>query len=222
MDLTETEEHRRFRLNARAWLAEHAPEPVPLEVAGTPAELEFRRRWAKELAEAGYAGIDWPVEYGGAGHGFVERLIWNEEWAAARCPEAFEDTCDQLGSTLLANGTPEQCARYLPPMLVGEETWCQGFSEPNAGSDLAALATRAELGPGGRWRLTGQKIWTSHARWAQWCYVLARTSADRHRGLTYFLVPMDQPGVEVRPLRQISGDDEFAELFLDEIGRAHV
>ena len=215
MNLTESDADRRFRLEARSWLAEHAPAPLPLEQRGTPEELEFRRSWAKELAAAGYAGIDWPTEYGGAGRGFVERLIWNEEWARARCPEAFEDSCDQLGSTLLANGTPEQCARYLPPMLVGDETWCQGFSEPNAGSDLASLQTRAEQGPDGRWRITGQKVWTSHARWATWCYVLARTSPDRHRGITFFLVPMDQPGVEFRPLRQMSGDAEFAETFFD-------
>ena len=215
MDLNESPGNQRFRLEARSWLAEHAPDPLPLEQLGTATELEFRRTWAKELAAAGWAGIDWPTEYGGAGHGFVERLIWNEEWAAARCPEAFEDTCDQLGSTLLASATPEQCARYMPPMLIGDETWCQGFSEPNAGSDLAALQTRADEGPGGRFRITGQKIWTSHARWARWCYVLARTGPDRHRGITFFLVPMDQPGVEVRPLRQMSGDAEFAEVFFD-------
>ncbi|HYH49410.1 MAG TPA: acyl-CoA dehydrogenase family protein [Acidimicrobiia bacterium] len=215
MDFDESPEHEAFRHQARSWLAEHAPDPLPLELEATQEELEFRRRWAKQLAAAGYAGIDWPEEYGGAGRTFAERLIWTEEWARARCPEAFEDSCDQLGSTLLASATPEQCARYMPPMLVGDETWCQGFSEPDAGSDLAALQTRAEPGPGGRFRITGQKVWTSNAHWANWCYVLARTSDDRYRGITFFLVPMDQPGIEVRPLRQISGEAHFAEVFFD-------
>jgi alkylation response protein AidB-like acyl-CoA dehydrogenase len=193
-----------------------------LELHWTQEELEFRRRWAKQLAAAGYAGIDWPKEYGGAGRGFEDRLIWTEEWARARCPEAFEDSCDQLGSTLLASATPEQCARYMPPMLVGDETWCQGFSEPDAGSDLASLQTKAEPGPGGRYRITGQKIWTSNAHWANWCYVLARTSADRYRGITFFLVPMDQPGIEVRKLRQMSGEAHFAEVFFDNAEAAEV
>jgi alkylation response protein AidB-like acyl-CoA dehydrogenase len=217
VDLTETDPHQRFRHTARSWLRQNLPEPLPAEVRGTTAELPLRRRWARQLAGAGYAGIDWPEQYGGAGLGLAERAIWNEEWARARWPETFEDTCDQLGSTLLASGSPEQCARYLHPMLVGDDVWCQGFSEPDAGSDLASLSTRAVQGADGQWRITGQKIWTSNAHWAKWCYVLARTSDDRHRGLTFFLVPMDQAGIDVRPLRQMSGEKHFAEVFFDRV-----
>jgi alkylation response protein AidB-like acyl-CoA dehydrogenase len=218
MDLNETMEERSFRSETRAWLGEHTPPPLAPELAGSDSDLAYRRIFAQALFDAGYAAVDWPRRYGGLGLGLVHKAIWNEEWARARAPETFQNAIDLLGPTLLACGTPEQCDRYLRPLLTGEETWCQGFSEPDAGSDLAALRTRAELGSDGRWRVSGQKVWTSHARWAEWCFVLARTSSEPnpHRGITFLLVPMDQPGIEVRPLRQMTGDDDrFAEVFFE-------
>jgi alkylation response protein AidB-like acyl-CoA dehydrogenase len=217
MDLTFTESELAFRDELRAWLAEHHPGPEPF---GDPEQsFAFRRAWQRTLHEGGWAGVSWPREYGGRGATLIESAIFNEELARARAGTPVNILGLALGGpTLMAHGTGAQRDRLLPGILSAEEIWCQGFSEPEAGSDLAALKTRARRVDGG-YSVTGQKVWTSFAHHAKWCMLVARTDPDvpKHKGLTYFLMDMKQDGIHVRPLRQITGEAEFNELFLDDV-----
>ena len=182
--------------------------------------IAARRAWQGKLAEAGLAGVTWPKEYGGQGRGPIEQVICNQEIARAKVPGILDAIgVGMLGPTIIAHGDEEQKGRYLGPMLHGDEVWCQLFSEPAAGSDLAAVQTRARLLQDGSWRLTGQKVWTTNAQFASYGLLLARTDADvpKHKGLTMFIVPMDADGVTVRGLRQISGEPEFNEVFFDDV-----
>jgi alkylation response protein AidB-like acyl-CoA dehydrogenase len=216
-----------FRAEARSWLAASlAGEFASLvRTGGQGRDEEFideRKRWERRLGDGGWIGLGWPVEEGGRGLPMARQVVFLEEYARARAPARLGHVGEQLiGPTLLAFGTPQQKARFLPGILHGTDFWCQGYSEPEAGSDLAAVRTRAEL-KNGAWYLHGQKVWTSHAHLADWCFVLARTDpeAERHKGLSYLLVPMRQDGVEVRPIRQITGTAEFSEVFFDG-ARAH-
>ena len=184
--------------------------------------FEERLAWERALGAAGWTCLSWPVEYGGRDVTLLQQVIFYEEYARAGGPGRVGIVGEGLiGPTILHFGTEEQKQRFLPKIASGEELWCQGYSEPNAGSDLANVSTRAELvdGPSGQeWVVSGQKVWTSLAHWAEWCFVLARTDRDapRHRGISYLLVPMNQPGIEIRPIEQITGDSEFNEVFFDE------
>ncbi len=208
-----------FRDALRAWLERHCP--PDWERTRQALDREARARalidWQRRLHAAGYVGLHWPVAYGGRGGSVMEQVIFYEEMARARAPElANAIGLDMAGPALMVHGTEEQKRLHLPRILSAEHIFCQGFSEPGAGSDLAALGTRAER-RGSAYVITGQKVWTSFAHYANWCTVLARTdpAAPRHQGLTYFLVDMASPGFTVRPLRQMSGDSEFSEIFLD-------
>jgi alkylation response protein AidB-like acyl-CoA dehydrogenase len=220
MDFNLSASEARFRDGLRAWLAAHCPK----DWSGTRRTFENRDAvaaflvdWQRRLHAAGYVGLHWPVAYGGRGATIIEQAIFYEELARARAPElANAIGLDMAGPAIMAHGTEAQKRLHLPRILSADHVFCQGFSEPAAGSDLAALETRAERVAGG-FRITGQKIWTSFAHYAQWCTVLARTSpaARRHGGITCFIVDMRTPGFTVRPLRQMSGDAEFNELVLD-------
>ena len=208
-----------FRDVLRAWLERHCPPDWERtrQALGREARAQALIDWQRRLHAAGYVGLHWPVAYGGRGGSVMEQVIFYEEMARARAPElANAIGLDMAGPALMAHGTEEQKRLHLPRILSAEHVFCQGFSEPGAGSDLAALGTRAER-RGSDYVITGQKVWTSFAHYANWCTVLARTdpAAPRHRGLTYFLVDMASPGFTVRPLRQMSGDSEFSEIFLD-------
>jgi len=210
-----------FRAEVRAWLAAHLPPGLAGRTfSGSRPDgehLEAHRRWQRQLHEAGYVGMDWPVEFGGRGASLLEQVIFYEELARAQAPPPLNrGGLSMLGPTLMAHGSPAQRRRFLPGILTADELWCQGFSEPNAGSDLAALRTRAER-DGDGFVLHGQKVWTSLAHAADWGFFLARTdpASSRHRGLTFLLVDMRAPGVTVRPLRQMTGEAEFNEVFLD-------
>jgi alkylation response protein AidB-like acyl-CoA dehydrogenase len=218
MDLTFTPQQAAFRDELRAWLGENPPPPRPAD-GGERAEFEWRRDWQRRLYDAGWAAPSWPVEYGGRGATPAESAIYFEELGRARVPFSANTLGLLLGGpTLMVWGTQEQKDRYLAPILSGEEIWCQGFSEPEAGSDLASLKTRAVRDGDGDWIVTGQKVWTSGAQFAKWCMLVARTDSDvaKHKGLTYFLMDMEQEAVQVRPLRQITGEAEFNELFIEE------
>jgi alkylation response protein AidB-like acyl-CoA dehydrogenase len=215
MDLTPSPQEQAFRDELRSWLAENHPGPEP---DGDVAGFEFRRAWQRRLHEDGWAGVSWPKEYGGRGATLVEQAIYNEEVARAQAPSTANVLGLAMGGpTVIAHGTEEQKRRYLEPILSADEIWCQGFSEPDAGSDLASLKTRA-VRDGDQWVVTGQKVWTTLAHHAKWCMLVARTDpeAPRHKGLTYFLMDMEQDAVQVRPLRQITGEAEFNELFIEE------
>jgi alkylation response protein AidB-like acyl-CoA dehydrogenase len=216
MDLTFSPQETAFRDELRRWLAENPPDPRPAE-GGEEAQNAWRRDWQRRLHDGGWAAPHWPVEYGGRGATLTESAIYFEELGRARVPLAVNVLGLLLGGpTLMAWGTPEQEERYLPPILSAEEIWCQGFSEPDAGSDLAALKTRA-IKDGRDWVVSGQKVWTSGAHYSKWCMLVARTDSEvpKHRGLTYFLMDMKQDAVQVRPLRQITGEAEFNELFIE-------
>ena len=219
MDLRYSESEEAFRTGLRSWLAEVLPglPPQPSHF-DWPARRAYDTAWQKMLYDAGYAGIDWPVEVGGRGASPVEQLIYLEELERAHAPYVGVNFVGLLhaGPTVVAEGTPEQRARFLPPILRGEEVWCQGFSEPGAGSDLAALRTKA-VRDGDEYVVTGSKIWTSHAEVADLCELLVRTGDDssKHHGITWLVMSMDAPGIEIRPLKTIVGTTEFAELFLD-------
>jgi alkylation response protein AidB-like acyl-CoA dehydrogenase len=216
MDLTFNPQETAFRDELRRWLAENPPDPRPTD-GGEEAQNAWRRDWQRRLHDGGWAAPHWPVEYGGRGATLTESAIYFEELGRARVPLAANVLGLLLGGpTLMAWGTPEQEERYLPPILSAEEIWCQGFSEPDAGSDLAALKTRA-IKDGGDWVVSGQKVWTSGAHYSKWCMLVARTDSEvpKHRGLTYFLMDMKQDAVQVRPLRQITGEAEFNELFIE-------
>jgi alkylation response protein AidB-like acyl-CoA dehydrogenase len=220
VDLTPTPQEEAFRDDLRAWIAANHPGPEP---DGDVAGFEFRRAWQRRLHGAGWAGVSWPKEYGGRGATLVEQAIYNEEMARAEAPSTANVLGLAMGGpTVIAHGTEAQKRRYLEPILSADEIWCQGFSEPDAGSDLASLKTRA-VRHGDEWVVTGQKVWTTLAHHAKWCMLVARTDPDaaRHQGLTYFLMDMDQDAVQVRPLRQITGEAEFNELFIEEARIPH-
>ncbi|MDQ2960520.1 MAG: acyl-CoA dehydrogenase family protein [Candidatus Dormibacteraeota bacterium] len=211
MDLSLTPGELAFRDQVRAWLAAHPAGPEP---DSTEEVVDFRLRWQRTLFDAGYVGIAWPPEHGGRGATLMEQAIFNEELVRAKAPPPANIIGLVMGGpVIITHGTDQQRARFLAPILSGEEVWCQGFSEPNAGSDLAAVTTRA-VHEHGAWRVNGQKVWTSFAHRARWCILLARSGeATGHRDLTFFICDMHQPGVEVRPLRQATGDSEFNEIF---------
>jgi alkylation response protein AidB-like acyl-CoA dehydrogenase len=224
MDFQLTREEAAFRDTVRAWLAANLPAGWGTPAFATPRTMEdklaFAKRWQRKLYDGGWAGLSWPREFGGRGATLVEQLIFSEEYAAARAPDLIDIGVGPAlaGPTIIHYGTEEQQRRFLPPILTGEEVWCQGFSEPNAGSDLAALRTRAEL-RGDVALITGQKIWTSYAQQADWCILLARTNpaAPKHKGLTFFLVDMRTPGITIRPLVEMTGVAWFNEVFFDEV-----
>jgi alkylation response protein AidB-like acyl-CoA dehydrogenase len=224
VDLDDTPEQAVHRAKVRGWLEAHRSEaPVlqgPDALKDEEEILAARRAWQGKLAEAGLAGVTWPREYGGQGLGPIEQVICNQEIARAKVPGILDAIgVGMLGPTIIAHGSEEQKGRYLGPMLHGDEVWCQLFSEPAAGSDLAAVQTRARLQEDGSWRLTGQKVWTTNAQFSAYGLLLARTDLDahKHKGLTMFIVPMDAEGVTVRGLRQISGEAEFNEVFFDDV-----
>jgi alkylation response protein AidB-like acyl-CoA dehydrogenase len=215
VDLTLSPAEQAFKDELREWLAENHPGREPV---GDEEAFQFRRDWQRQLHEAGWAGISWPREYGGRGATLIEQAIFNEETARARAPQVANVLGLAMGGpTVIAHGSEAQRQRYLNPILSAEEIWCQGFSEPESGSDLASVKTRA-VRDGGEWVVTGQKVWTTFAHHAKWCMLVARTDteAPKHKGLTYFLMDMDQDAVQVRPLRQITGEAEFNELFIEE------
>jgi alkylation response protein AidB-like acyl-CoA dehydrogenase len=227
VDLDDTQEQAAYRTEVRTWLDRHASEaPIigdptrPGAITDEDEIIAARRVWQGKLAEGGLAGVTWPKEYGGQGRGPIEQVICNQEIARAKVPGILDAIgVGMLGPTIIAHGDEDQKGRYLGPMLHGDEVWCQLFSEPAAGSDLAAVQTRARLQDDGSWRLTGQKVWTTNAQFAAYGLLLARTDSDvpKHKGLTMFIVPMDAPGVTVRGLRQISGEAEFNEVFFDDV-----
>jgi alkylation response protein AidB-like acyl-CoA dehydrogenase len=212
-----------FREEIRSWLAEHLfGEFAALVGTGGPGRehehVELRQAWERELGTAGWIGLGWPKDVGGRGASVEQQVVFHEEYARAGAPARIGHMGEQLaGPTIAAFGTQEQKDRFLPGILSGTELWCQGYSEPGAGSDLAGVRTRAELREDG-WHVDGQKVWTSLAHLADWCFVIARTEpgSSRHKGLSYLLVPMDQPGVEVRPIVQLTGTSEFNEVFFDD------
>src|SRR4051812_16917875 len=217
MDLTFSESETAFRDELRRWLSDNPPPPKP-EGGGEDESYAWRRDWQRKLYDGGWAAPHWPAEYGGRGASLTESAIYFEELGRARVPLPANVLGLLLGGpTLMVWGTDEQKDRFLPPILSAEEIWCQGFSEPDAGSDLAALKTRA-VKDGDGWVVTGQKVWTSGAQYSKWCMLVARTDGDaaKHKGLTYFLMDMEQEAVQIRPLRQITGEAEFNELFIEE------
>ncbi len=220
MDFTLSASEEAFRAGLRRWLAANAPgdwAKLRNRFGSREEQTEFLKGWQRRLHAAGYVGLDWPREYGGRGATIMEQAIFYEELARARAPELPNLIgLDMAGPALIKHGTEAQKLKHLPRILSAEHIFCQGFSEPNAGSDLAALQTRAGSDDGD-FVVNGQKVWTSFAHYANWCILLARTDpqAPKHRGLTFLLVDMRTPGVTVRPLRQASGDTEFNELFFD-------
>ena len=221
MDLTYPPEAEEFRGVIRAWLTENLPEGWGTPgFSMTPAErAAFNEQWTAKLFAGGWICASWPTEYGGKGLTLLQQVVLNEEFARAGAPlraDFFGDTL--VGPTLLQWGTEEQKKQFIPSILNGTIAWCQGFSEPDAGSDLASLKTRAEL-DGDEWVINGQKVWTTQARRADYIFLLARTDPDapKHAGISYLLVPMKQPGVEVRPIEQIDGSAEFNEVFLTNV-----
>ena len=223
MEFTRTAAEQAFADEVRTWLEEH--------LVGANADLRGRGgvgqedvepkrllAWERELADGGWLGLDYPEHLGGRDASLSEQVVFHQTYVEARAPGRIPNIgLTLLGPTLVAFGTPELQERFVPPIIAGTEHWCQGYSEPNAGSDLANVSTRARL-EGDRWLVTGQKTWTSLAQHAQWAFVLCRTdpAGERHAGLSYLLVPMDQPRVEVRPIVQITGGSEFNEVFFDE------
>jgi alkylation response protein AidB-like acyl-CoA dehydrogenase len=222
LDLRFTPAQERFRADARAWLVGRLDGRfAKVRGRGGPGDehelFDERWEWEQELGRAGWIGLGWPATYGGRGVTLVEQMIFYEEYARAGGPGRVGIVGEGLlGPTIVQFGTDEQKRRVLPGILRGTEIWCQGYSEPNAGSDLANVQTRAER-QGEAWVIHGQKVWTSLAHWAHWIFVLCRTNRDapKHKGLSYLLVPMDQPGIEIRPIVQLTGHSEFNETFFD-------
>jgi alkylation response protein AidB-like acyl-CoA dehydrogenase len=224
VDLDDTPDQAAYRAQVRGWLEAHKAEAPVLQGPGALEDedeiVAARRVWQGRLAEGGLAGVTWPKEYGGQGLGPIEQVICNQEIGRAKVPGVLDAIgVGMLGPTIIAHGAEEQKSRYLGPMLHGDEVWCQLFSEPAAGSDLAAVQTRARSLQDGGWRLSGQKVWTTNAQFASFGLLLARTDPDvpKHKGLTMFIVPIDAEGVTVRGLRQISGEAEFNEVFFDDV-----
>jgi len=221
MDLRFTRAQEEFRLEARSWLADHVPAPRSLPSLDTAEGFEAHRAWEQTMFEDRWSVVSWPEEFGGRGVGIVEWLVFEEEYWRAEAPlRVSQNGVFLLAPTLFEFGTAEQQQRFLPAMASGREIWCQGWSEPDAGSDLAAIrsrAVRSEAGDG--WLLSGQKTWASRGAFAEWCFGLFRTDpeAERHRGLTYFLIEMSSPGITVRPIPQIDGETGFAEIFFEDV-----
>ena len=220
MDLTYSAAEESFRAEVRAWLQDHLTgDFAGLKGLGGPGRdheaHDERLAWNRHLAAHGWTALGWPEEHGGRGLSLMQQVIFHEEYARADAPARVNHLGEELlGPTLIAFGTEEQKKRFLPPIVAVEELWCQGYSEPGAGSDLAAVQTRARL-EGDQWVVDGQKVWTSLAHLSQWCFVIARTEpgSQRHQGLSFLMVPLDQEGVEVRPIEQITGGSEFNEVF---------
>jgi alkylation response protein AidB-like acyl-CoA dehydrogenase len=224
MEFRPSEAEQRFRDEVSGWLRRHLPAGWGTAAFRAPQTMEeevaFARSWLRTLHEGGWAGLSWPKEYGGRGCSLLEQLIYHEEYARVRAPSLMSLGVGiaLVGPTVIHHGTEQQKKRFLPKMLSGDEIWCQGFSEPNSGSDLASLRTRAEL-RGDELVINGQKIWTSYARFARWCILLVRTdpTAPKHKGITYVLVDMTTPGITIRPLREMTGHSWFNEVFFDEV-----
>src|SRR5438105_7567950 len=215
MDLRDTPEEAAFRAEARTWLEANIPTELTGPRTGEEAYEQAWRAWSRKLSDAGYAGLTWPKEYGGGAAPYSHQAILLEETARAEAPQHMNVIgLGMAGPTIIAHGIEEQKARYLPTILSVEEIWCQGFSEPGAGSDLSAARTSARL-DGDHFVVDGQKVWSSFAHVADWCILVTRSdpASVKHAGLTYMLVDMHAPGVEVRPLRQITGEAEFNEIF---------
>ncbi len=221
MDLRFSDAEEEFRSEARRWLAANVPRGGALPSLDTAAGFEAHRAWEHTLSADRWSVVSWPERYGGRGVGIVEWLVFEEEYWRARAPlRVGQNGIFLLAPTLFEFGTEEQKERFLPPMASGEEIWCQGWSEPDAGSDLAGIRSRAVRAPGDDgWLLSGQKTWASRGAFADWCFGLFRTDpeAERHRGLTYFLIELRSPGLTVRPIPQIDGETGFAELFFDDV-----
>ncbi len=222
MDLSYTAEQEAFRRRVRGWIKTHMPKrerDAPAMEFGDPARMRALKEWQRTLYDAGYVAMGWPKEYGGQAADVVEQTIVNEELLLARAPGLIGMMGIQMvGPTLIQFGTDEQKQRYLPKILTADEIWCQGYSEPGSGSDLASLKTRAEL-VGDEFIVNGQKVWTSNAQFADWMFCLVRTDADapKHRGISYILIDMKSPGITVRPLIQMTGDAGFNEVFFEDV-----
>ena len=225
MDFTLTPDQEAFRQRVRSWLQSNIPDDwtkFGMSEVPRPEAYAFLRKWQAALFDAGFIGITWPKEYGGQGLTFVEEMILHQEMALQKAPPMLNVLgVGMAGPTIIAYGTEEQKQRYPAKILSCDEIWCQGYSEPNAGSDLASLQTRA-VKDGDHWVINGQKVWTSLAHIADWMMLLARTNPDapKHKGITYFLLDMKTPGVTVKPLKQLTGDAEFNEIFFDNV-RVH-
>jgi alkylation response protein AidB-like acyl-CoA dehydrogenase len=224
VDFSLTLDQEAFRERVRGWLELNIPRQWVRRAMGSsevprPEAYEFLREWQRKLWEAGFIGLTWPKEYGGQGLSFVEEMIVHQEMALLKAPSILNILgVGMAGPTIIAYGTEAQKTRYPAKILSADEIWCQGYSEPNAGSDLASLQTRA-VKDGDTWVINGQKVWTSLAHLADWMMLLARTDPDapKHKGITYFLLDMKLPGVTVKPLKQLTGDAEFSEVFFDNV-----
>ena len=225
MDFEDTPEEAAFRAEARAWLEKNAQRLQPgergpgLEGRADPAAIKEAQAWQAKKADGGWACITWPKEYGGRGATSIQNVIWNQEESRFRTPpNIFGIGQGMLGPTIMVHGTDEQKQRYIRPMLRGEEIWCQLFSEPSAGSDLAGLRTSA-VRDGDEWIINGQKIWTTGAQYCKWGMIVTRTdtAAEKHKGITYFIVDMESPGIEIRPIKQINGMQAFNEVFFTDV-----
>lgn len=222
MDLTLSPEHDALRRRVRAWLRAHRPKHSrrgDQRPYGDPERVRELKQWQRTLCEAGYVAMGWPKQYGGHGAGIIEQTIVNQELVLARAPQQIGMMGVQMvGPTLIQYGTESQQRRFLPPILTADEIWCQGYSEPGAGSDLASLTTRAEL-VGDEFIVNGQKVWTSNAQFADWMFCLVRSdpAAPKHRGISYLLIDMNTPGITVRPLLQMTGDAGFNEVFFTDV-----
>jgi len=217
MDLRFSPEDEQYRQKLRAWLEANLPKEAPPK--DQDAEFAHRRTWQRKLYDGGWVGINWPKEYGGQGATLIQQAIYAQEMTRARAPQPANGLgISIVGPTLIHHGTEEQKKRFIPKILNADEIWCQGFSEPNSGSDLASLQTKAVL-DGDDYVVNGQKIWTSLGQYADWCILLVRTdtNAPKHRGISFLLVDMHSPGVTVRPLKQITGNSEFNETFFDNV-----
>jgi len=223
MDFSFTPEQETFRQELRTWLKANVPPEAHalrhLQPQASPEDLASLKAWQKKVYEGGWAGVSWPKEYGGRGASLVERMIFDQEMAAHKAPGLMNVLgLEIVGPTLIVHGTEEQKKSHLPKILSGDEIWCQGYSEPNSGSDLGSLRTRA-IDQGDYFVVTGQKVWTSLARYADWCQLLVRTNPDapKHQGISCLLVDMKSPGITVKPLRTMTGDSEFNEVFFEEV-----
>jgi alkylation response protein AidB-like acyl-CoA dehydrogenase len=219
VDLRDTPDEAAFRSEVKAWIEANLPDELRGGRLGERRFEQLGRDWSRRLHDAGYAGLTWPKEYGGAGAPYSYQAILLEEFALAEAPGHIGVIgLGMAGPTIIAHGTEQQKSRYLAKILSADEIWCQGFSEPGAGSDLASVRTRADLRDG-NFVLNGQKVWSSFAHLADWCILVARSDpeSERHAGLTYLIVDMNAPGVEVRPLRQITGEAEFNEIFFTDV-----